>query len=475
MLALNIINRSFTELLLPLDYGQVAPILFLFFEKIFASIWTNSEYGLRLFPLLCYGSATFFFYKIITQHIIDKHAKIVAAALFAFGYMFIVYSGELKQYMTDVMVMVAMFWITTKNYVNEHNKYVTAGLAGTVAIFLSNIAPVVLLTCGICALYEQIRGNYTKNIRPLVGVAVIWMTAFLICYLAFIHNHPAKAFMTAFWNYSFPPTNPIQADFYQFLFKRAPLTAFAPLFALSVLKTRTLIAVFPIVVLFVLGLVKVMKNKQVTLLIFLCLPLLIHLTLSALQLYPFERRLILYTLPGIAIGFAIGFGKLMDIGLNKMQKAKPVVTGFTVILIFAQLVTRFPVRYADYRCCMKLAQEYDNGKLLIYPNLSTSSILLYYKTIGLSQHELHPICYDYLSNASYWMINDHRDEDYVDKVSSTLNGQSWLLLGGKGEDIILQLEKLGVTVLDKFEDKGAIIYLVEKKKTTFDNGVKITN
>jgi predicted membrane-bound mannosyltransferase len=51
-LALNIVNRSFIGLLLPLDNNQQAPLGFLIIQKAFTIVLGNSEYSLRLFPLL---------------------------------------------------------------------------------------------------------------------------------------------------------------------------------------------------------------------------------------------------------------------------------------------------------------------------------------------------------------------------------------------------------------------------------------
>src|SRR5947208_3639344 len=51
-LALNIVQRSFSQLLQPLSYGQGAPIAFLLVEKSFLQAFGNNEYTLRLFPFL---------------------------------------------------------------------------------------------------------------------------------------------------------------------------------------------------------------------------------------------------------------------------------------------------------------------------------------------------------------------------------------------------------------------------------------
>src|SRR5689334_23171439 len=51
MLALNIVDRSYLELLKPLDYNQAAPPLFLWLEKLAVQLLGNNEYALRLVPL----------------------------------------------------------------------------------------------------------------------------------------------------------------------------------------------------------------------------------------------------------------------------------------------------------------------------------------------------------------------------------------------------------------------------------------
>jgi hypothetical protein len=51
MLSNNIIDRSFSQLLEPLDKLQIAPIGFLFTQKVAVLFLGTNEYALRLFPL----------------------------------------------------------------------------------------------------------------------------------------------------------------------------------------------------------------------------------------------------------------------------------------------------------------------------------------------------------------------------------------------------------------------------------------
>ena len=101
-LALNIINRKGLELLKPLDYMQVAPVLFLQLEKLFSILLPNSEYGLRLLPLLCFYFSLYFFYEILKLIFKNYYTIIFALSLFVFHYNLIYYSSEVKQYICDV-------------------------------------------------------------------------------------------------------------------------------------------------------------------------------------------------------------------------------------------------------------------------------------------------------------------------------------------------------------------------------------
>lgn len=82
LLALNIIDRSFTGLLHPLDYDQGAPIGFLMLEKLAIQVLGNSEYTLRLFPLLSGVGSVWLFYGVASRCLTPK-ALPIALGLFA--------------------------------------------------------------------------------------------------------------------------------------------------------------------------------------------------------------------------------------------------------------------------------------------------------------------------------------------------------------------------------------------------------
>src|SRR5690349_10008810 len=64
MLALNILNRSYAQLLQPLDYNQGAPLGFLFLKRLIGTHLGFGEYALRLVPLIAGISSLYLFYKL---------------------------------------------------------------------------------------------------------------------------------------------------------------------------------------------------------------------------------------------------------------------------------------------------------------------------------------------------------------------------------------------------------------------------
>src|SRR3989339_1408501 len=107
-LALNITNRSFPELLKPLDYTQVAPVGFLMITKLMVQTFGNNEYIFRMFPFVCGIISIFLFFR-VAKYFLTKEAVIIALGLFALSGHLIQYSGEFKQYSSDVAIALFLY------------------------------------------------------------------------------------------------------------------------------------------------------------------------------------------------------------------------------------------------------------------------------------------------------------------------------------------------------------------------------
>lgn len=220
-LALNIINRDIIQLLQPLDYNQVAPIFFLLIEKVFSALFGYYEFGFRLFPLFCYWASIYFLYKIFRILNLNTYVIIISMSLFVFNGTIIYYSSEVKQYMTDVLVLSGMYYFTLKSYELSIKKYISLVVLGTISIFLSNVSPIILLCCGIYLLYSDFKGGW-KDLKYIFITSTVWLIFFGVYFLFFIYQHPIKEFMLGYWSNegAFMPINPLDIEFYKFLIRK---------------------------------------------------------------------------------------------------------------------------------------------------------------------------------------------------------------------------------------------------------------
>ncbi|MBA4167383.1 MAG: glycosyltransferase family 39 protein, partial [Chitinophagaceae bacterium] len=188
-LSLNILDRTFSGLLRPLDYYQVAPVLFLLIEKLFITLFGNSELQLRIFPLLCAIVSLPVFYKLTLKLTGNPMISLCAMILLGCAPQFIYYSSEVKQYEADLLVMLVLYYIAFADsvFINRWRGLILS-ITGAIAIFLSNISVIALCTLGI--LYAC-RVWHSKKIKAEYWIpGMIWIIFFGINYFLFIRNHP---------------------------------------------------------------------------------------------------------------------------------------------------------------------------------------------------------------------------------------------------------------------------------------------
>ena len=101
--ALNVMKRSFIELIQPPLLEHQAPIGFLWIQRFMINIFGANEYALRLYSLTAAIVSLFLFY-IILKKITSKETTLIALSLFSICTALIHYSSEGKPYSGDVMI-----------------------------------------------------------------------------------------------------------------------------------------------------------------------------------------------------------------------------------------------------------------------------------------------------------------------------------------------------------------------------------
>ncbi len=464
-LSLNIIHKSPFELLKPLDLGQVAPILFLEIEKVFSIVIPNSEFGLRLFPMISFSISLLLFYKIVNDIHHNYYTIIFSLALFVFNPTLINYSVEVKQYSTDVLVLTCLYFFALKIDHNDKLTYYYLGIIGTVSIFISNVAPIILFT--VC--FYLIYSNYINKHHNLFHIAIIslvWGCSFLLYYVLFIYKHIPKETLDYFitsWGYynGFMPTDPFKIQFYQFI-RNISSMIFTSLFRFGKIGGISLI------ILFFTGILSLIKNRKIALFILTITPLILHLLLSALKLYPFDTRLILYTCPCIIIICSFGFDYFVNILFNPLKIGRLSILALCIPLLL------FYCFYLDTGLTMKkygikesiiFIGQHINKNDKLFVSYFASWPFRYYRDIGFIKTDSNNIIYGNINkitwNGKRWIA----DTIQLSNELSLLGGRVWFLFVENGDEdermqFVNNYYKLrGKNIIQEYHTRGSDVYL----------------
>jgi len=311
MLALNIVNRSFTELLTPLDYRQNAPLLFLMLERLSVKILGNSEYALRL-PSLIFGIASILlFYQVLKRY---THPNVVLFSLcfFAISDPLIYYSSEVKQYSCDLAASLLIYLIVHHFQTNEisWSKTINLGIISTLLMWISFTSLFVLASGFICLAIFNIKQQNWQKLSKLIPPLLIGLISLGCLYYFFLSKSMSNDALQKSWEWKggfapIPILSPIRETIKWYL------DTFIDMFiSPSGFQLPGLAGMLFLVGCFCLFI----KNKH-KLLLFL-LPSGLTLFASSMQKYPFSTltnynygqggRLILFLVPSIIILVAEG-------------------------------------------------------------------------------------------------------------------------------------------------------------------------
>jgi len=305
MLALNIVGRSFSGLLKPLDYNQGGPVGFLLLEKLVVNLLGNSELTLRLIPLLA-GCASLLLFALLLRQALGKTGTFTALALFAAGAPSVYYASEVKQYASDVFIALLLLWLAGKSIIHEEHevheenlksfsfvflrdlrgKKLFLTLAGALAVWCSHPALFVLTSIGATLLLRDAVRKDTRQLKGTLAMLAVWAASFVALYFVSLRGLAANAYLLDYWAAYFMPLPP-WAD-----------VAWFPGALQGALENPVGLGVFWLLpaALMLIGLVALLRRKQ-WLGALLALTLLAALAASGLREYPFAGRMILFAAP----------------------------------------------------------------------------------------------------------------------------------------------------------------------------------
>ncbi len=449
MLTMNLISKSFTELLSPLDRNQVAPIAFLYIEKLMITLFGDSEFVLRLFPFFCYLLSVPLMYRLTFKITKSENITLLSTVFFTLNYMIFGYSSEVKQYSSDLLFTLLIVYYSLLLIENTNIKsLIWYSIIGIVAVWFSNISIIILFTCGLYTIYYiALKNRNNKIIIPIV----FWFLSFAIYYLFFIKGHPSAEIMKEYWADCFMPLNPFTAEFYKFIYSTSRVFYFYNMAYGAIWFIPLIVSIFYVI----MALIK----KQYNVLYILCSALTVHLLISAFKLYPFNGRLVLYLLPFTIIMYSSGIFLLYEIIKEKFVKFPIIAVLVPALLMYFPYTQNFPKQKEETARSIKYIAEN------IKPD---DKIYIYYASI--SSYDYYSRKYPVLIKTAIKVGESYRENwnKYIEEIL-TIPGDYWLLFShvypfntdnNEENYIVNDLKRKNISIIDYQEFRGTAVYKI---------------
>lgn len=207
-LALNIVERNFAALLQPLDYDQGAPLGFLYITKFFTLLFGNHDYIMRILPIVAGIVSLYFAYRLAKEYL--EAGAPFFLLLFATSWSLVYYASEFKQYASDVMAVVILFYFGFRALDDEATKkdMWTLGWIGFLLIWISHPAAFLVSGIGIALFGAKLLKRDFPSLPRIFGLGAAWMFSFGLNYLVSLRTLSADESLKQYWKNAFMPLPP---------------------------------------------------------------------------------------------------------------------------------------------------------------------------------------------------------------------------------------------------------------------------
>ena len=205
-LAASFLDRGYRGLLRPLEYHQVAPLLFLWAERTAVKLFGFSEWSLRLFPAIC-AAASVLLFRHAAGLMLRGLPRLLAVAVFAVSYYPIRHAAEVKPYASDLLVALILL-IFALEWLREPGRTRWAwSLAAFAPIAVGLSHPAIFVAGGIGLALAPTAWR-SRGLAPYLAFGLATVVTFLGLYVAFTADQARDAVeggMPTYWADAFPP------------------------------------------------------------------------------------------------------------------------------------------------------------------------------------------------------------------------------------------------------------------------------
>ncbi|MCS7018627.1 MAG: hypothetical protein RMJ87_00805 [Cytophagales bacterium] len=457
MLALNVVERDYKQLLQTLDYNQMAPVGFLLISKFVGSLTKYADWGLRLVPFLT-ALASLYLFWLLLRYLLPENAnrlvQLISVILFACSFRLMYFASEFKQYSSDVFWALLVLLVSLRaDLLQKPKRLITALLVGAIGLWFSHPLIFVLAGIGIYWVVENFYQNTLTNWFKTILLGIGWLSSFLIEYLFILSKDGNVGYMQQYWKGNFLPLFPTNRyDFEIWLY--IPEELFYYTIGVSHMSWLLMFIAITGVITF--------WHQQARWVIALVLPFLIVIASSMLQLYPYNSRLLLFLTPLVAIIVGKGTSEL----LYKLQKP----LGLAVLLSFLVLSQPIalgvlyifrPMEREEVKPILQHYQAYAKHSDVLYVYYGAVPAVKYYY---MTQFSNLPGKIVFGNSARQKIVQNFSTE--LEQIKTIKPQRIWLLFSHvfEKEDVqSLELVRAFWKEKQKISTTGASLYLFEHK------------
>ncbi len=371
-ISLNIINRSYRELLTPLSHNQAAPPGFLTVEKLAVQLFGNNEYSLRFFPFIC-GAIALFAFAWIVAYYTSKITAAIAISFFACLPYLVYYATEVKQYSSDVAIALLLFilLISFRTQLLNRNQIILLSLFGSIAIWFSHPSIFILSGVELSSLIILPASRRWSWLMRRLPVYLSWLTSFILLYWLTIRPTLKNDVLTA----SFEGRYPESWFDLLWLFDALGRFFYRPLGFFGFTDGIAILA-------FLLGCIALYRQNK-TFLLTLISPFITTLLAAYLHKYPFRERLILFLAPFAVIIIAKGISWMIESRFLQFRGVSLFGVSLLAILLVPRAISASevfmqPNTVAEIRPILQSIQQQKKPQDMLYVYPSGANQFRYY-------------------------------------------------------------------------------------------------
>jgi hypothetical protein len=296
-LALNVMTRSYGALLQPLDWGQAAPIGFLWLERAIASHAEAPDLWLRLVPW-CAGAALPWLLWRLGRLMVGTGAGALAAVVSAGSLLALRYSTEAKPYASDAAIAAALLLLArnASDHPTRSGRWGALG-AGLVLAVCFSLPAVFVIAAVALALVTSREARAASGARRIALPALLLSAAvfgalWLLVYRASAASEPLRAYWA-----------PVMLDLTASDGVARVVRVLMELTWIPLRWTGSLVGAAVGSALWVIGLIGVARRRRSDALL-LAGPVALAMCASVIGAYPLSDRLAFFAVPGVWVAQA---------------------------------------------------------------------------------------------------------------------------------------------------------------------------